>query len=263
MAQYVLVFLSEKGGVGKTTLAALIAAAAARDGLDVTCADLDPRATLTVAMQADTLHDAGMSMDAILAEEEPYGWGDQLRVPTSWMDNLRIIPAERSLANREKNPADHAEHRLARAVEDMPTDVLIVDTPARTSGVLLLSALALPDAHVIYACTPDQDGMEGIAQGWRTVEAAQKYTNASLSMLGIGLTRYDHRTVEARRVKAELEEIYDGLLLDPPLPERVIVREARAACDWVGNYEAGTVVADAAHALWTGIRGKIDQKRGK
>src|ERR1700761_2282849 len=106
-----VVVLSAKGGVGKTTTTALLAMAAAQAGLQVTAVDLDPRATLTKVLGAQ--HKPGYSVDAILAaEDDPTGWGAQLRVPSSWHERLQVLPAERNLGNREKGSPDHAERRL-------------------------------------------------------------------------------------------------------------------------------------------------------
>jgi chromosome partitioning protein len=252
--------VSEKGGVAKTTLAALLAMAAAQAGRTVTAADLDPRATLTTLLGAN--FKPGYSVDAILAADDPKGWAAQLQVPSTWHERLRVLPSERSLGNREKAPADHAEHRLADACRGLDADLLIVDTPPRPGGVLLLSGLALPAASVLYASTLDQDGLEGIAQGWRTVEAAKRFTNPDLTTLGIAISRADYRMVDARRCREELWSIYGAdMLLMPMIPERVIVREARAACDWVGNYPAGVEIAELAGMLWTHIEQRLRRMR--
>jgi chromosome partitioning protein len=250
-----LVVYSEKGGVGKTTLTALMAMAAATAGLNVAAVDMDPRATLTEVMRAEFA--PGMTVDAILAAEDPEGWAAELLVPSAWHPRLRVLPSERSLGNREGARVDHAEHRLATALTGVDADLVIVDTPPRPGGVLVLSALAVPGARVLYSATPDQDGLDGIAQGHKTVEAARKWTNPKLDVLGIAITRVDERTVDARRCLDEARTIYDGLVLEPVLPERVIVREARAACDWPGNYERGAELAKLTDDLWTNVRGRL------
>lgn len=255
-----LVLTSEKGGVAKSTVAALIAAAAARRGVSVTAVDLDPRATLTGLMRAEFR--PGYSVDAILAAEDPTGWAGELRVPCGWdgFGGLSLLPSERSLGNRERAREDHAEHRLGRSLQGLDADLVVVDTPPRAGGVLVLSALALPDARVIYATTPDQDGLDGIAQGWATVGQAREYLNAGLRALGIAVSRVDERLVDARRCLRELGEIYGDLVLSPVLPERVAVREARAAADWVGHYTTGAEIAARADQLWQSISGRLEQK---
>src|SRR5579863_6344739 len=135
----VIVVYSEKGGVGKTFFSLMLGMAAARSGLAVAAVDLDPRATLTEVAGAEFR--AGMSTDAILAADDPEGWAAELLVPSSWHPNLRVLPSERSLGNRERAAADHAEHRLASSLAGLAADVVIVDTPPRPGGVLVLSAL--------------------------------------------------------------------------------------------------------------------------
>lgn len=257
-----LAVMSEKGGVCKTTIAALLAMAAARDGLTVTAVDLDPRATLTKLLGAAP-KERGLSVDAIIGADrgdDLAGWGEQLRVPSSWHESLYVLPAERSLGNRERGADEFAERRLAAALDGMPGELVIVDTPPRPGGVLILSALALPNAGVLYAATLDQDGLDGVAEAWRTVSTAGRYMHSDLWTVGIALARADYRLVDARRCREEFVSSYGReLVLSPALAERVIVREARAADDWVGNYAGGQEVAAQAHDLWEAIRQRLDQ----
>jgi chromosome partitioning protein len=256
-----LAVLSEKGGVCKTTLAALLAMAAARDGLTVTAVDLDPRATLTKLLGAEP-KDRGLSVDAIIGADrgdDLTGWGEQLRVASTWHDSLYVLPAERSLGNREKGADDLAERRLAAALDGMPGELVIIDTPPRPGGVLILSALALPRAGVLYAATLDQDGLDGIAEAWRTVATAERYMHSDLWTVGIALSRANLQLVDGRRCRDELVDAYGAeMVLSPAIAERVIVREARAAGDWVGNYAGGHEVAEQAHQLWETVRHRLD-----
>lgn len=253
-----LVLHSEKGGCGKTTLAALLAMAAVRDGRRVTTVDLDPRATLTRLLGVE--FEPGYSTDAILAAENPTRWGRQLRVPSPWApERLFCIPAERGLGNREQHPDSDGENRLAQALKGLPGDLTIVDTPPRPGGHLVRIALALPRARVVWAATPDQDGLDGIANSWATLEHIRATSNRTAAALGIAVTRYDARTTDARRSALDMARIYDGLVLAPSLPERVIVRDARAADEWAGRYSAD--IRDAADQLWVQLRGRLADPR--
>jgi chromosome partitioning protein len=242
---------SGKGGVAKTTLTALLAMAAARRGRRVTAVDLDPRATLTKLLGAADKFKPGFSSDAILAATDPSGWAAELRVPSTWHENLGVLPAERSLGNREKGSDDYAEHRLAMSLKGLETDLVIVDTPPRPGGLLIQSALHLEDVRVLYAATPDQDGLDGVAEGWETVDKAKTHGNPSLETIGVALSRVNEQLVDVRRCRDELLEIYGDLVLRPFIPERVMVREARAACEWVGHYE--DVVSTAVDMLWQAL----------
>lgn len=257
-----LVVMSEKGGVCKTTLSALLAMAAARAGLIVTVVDLDPRATLTKVLGA-VPKERGLSVDAIIGadrSDDVTGWGEQLRVPSTWHENLYVLPAERALGNREKGADDFAERRLAEALDGMPGELVIVDTPPRPGGTLIKSAVRLPRAGVLYATTLDQDGLDGVAEAWRTVSIAEDFNKVGVWTVGIAISRADYRLVDARRCREELVSTYGAdLVLSPALADRVIVREARAADDWVGNYAGGQETAAQANDLWEVIRQRLDQ----
>ena len=248
MTQVVMVY-SESGGVSKTTTSvSLSAIKASQSDEEVLSIDLDPRAAATKWFGVEPAED-GLHVGAILADENPEGWADDLAVISPWFPNLRIVPSGRSVSNREADRADHAELRLKAALEGTRAKLVIIDCPNRQGGPLTLAALNAADT-VVYAATATGDGVDGVAGARRTVDQFR----LSRKRLGVPTTINEagivvggvRETIMSRPATASVDELRDtGLLLTPLIPERAIVPEVRLAGEWYGNYKKGAPVLKA------------------
>ena len=158
-----LMVYSESGGVTKTTTAVSLAMVAAAEGRRVVLVDLDPRAASTKWFGVEPSAE-GMHVGAILGDENPEGWAEDLAVPSGWHPNLRVIPSARNVSNREADRADHAELRLKISLTGLQADVVVIDCPNRQGGPLTLSALNAADT-VVYAATATSDGIDAGGRG--------------------------------------------------------------------------------------------------
>lgn len=134
---------SRKGGVGKTTVTANVAAALASSGYRVTAVDLDPQGNLTEALTG--------------AKEHPHCVVDLLRDPATPvavpgpLPGLRVYPSGLGALDEaaESIAADPAGPRrlataLRQATHHEPTDFVLIDTPP-SFNVLVMVALAWAD----------------------------------------------------------------------------------------------------------------------
>jgi cellulose biosynthesis protein BcsQ len=127
---------------------------------------------------------------------------------------------------------------------------VIIDSPNRQGGPLIQNALNAAD-QVVYAGKLDEDGLDGV-DGARTSVSRFKESRRMLGAsdtlteagIVVGSVRDTIMSRDARRVRDIFATDYDGLLLSPMIPERVVVREARAAGDFYGWYPAGEWVYD-------------------
>jgi chromosome partitioning protein len=255
MTQTLAVY-SEAGGATKTTTAVSIAVEAARAGLSVTLIDLDPRGATTKWCRIEPV-EPGLHVGAILAAEDPTGWAEDMAVASPWAPTLRVIPSSREVSLREKESADHAEMRLKMSLDGISSDLVVLDSPNRQGGPLILNMLTAADT-VVYAGKLDEDGLDGVDGAVTTINKfkrarAQLGVPDTLTVGGIVVGAYED-TVTSRDSKSALtvlDDTYPGQVLRPLVPRRVMVREARAGGVYYGDYRKGIVVAEAYREIAT------------
>jgi len=245
---------SEAGGVTKTTTAVSLAMVAALSGFKTTLIDLDPRGAATKWIGSYP-EESWQHVGAILADENPEGWAEDLAIDSGWDDNLRIIPSSRSLSNRERDYEDHAELRLATALEGHTAKIRIIDCPNRQGGTLTQNALAASD-KVIYAATANQDGIDGVEGAQESVAKFRKSREAigapcRLSEAGIVVGAVKETVMTKVSVKA-LERLREtGLVLTPIIPNRTIVDQSRMTGEWYGKFDKGEPVFAAYQQIFS------------
>jgi len=243
-----LMVYSESGGVTKTTTAVSIAAIAASQGRRTVLVDLDPRAASTKWLDV-TPAEEGLHVGAILGDENPEGWAEDLAIQSSWFPELRIVPSARNVSNREADRADHAELRLRTSLEGLNADLVVIDCPNRQGGPLTLSALNAADT-ILYASSASGDGVDGVAGARRTVEqfrASRHRIGAPANLTEAGIVCGGVReTIMSRAATASIDDLRDtGMLLVPLVPDRAIVQEVRLVGEWYGKYRKGAPVLNA------------------
>lgn len=247
MPTQVLAVYSESGGVTKTTTAVSFAMAAAREGKAVLLADLDPRGATTKWIGAVPV-EPGLHIGAILGNPDPNGWANELAVPSGadWSQNLRVIPSDREVANREKGVDDHADVRLLLALKDVAADLVILDCPNRQGGLITQNALTAA-TDIVYASKPNEDGLDGVDGAVLTVRRFKAHRQAlgqqaRLNEAGIvvgAAVKGAVWTRDARRAIEELKAGYPDMVLEPYVPDLVTVLESRAAGRFYGDFDGG------------------------
>lgn len=247
-----LMAYSESGGASKTTTAVSLAATAAATGKRVLLIDLDPRAAATkwlgITPQEDWQH-----VGAILGDENPEGWANDLSIQSDWMPTLRVIPSARSVSNREADRADHAELRLRTSLIGVEADLVVLDCPNRQGGPLTLAALNASDT-VVYAATATTDGVDGVEGARRSVQhfkRSRELIGAPVDLVEAGIiVGAVQETIMSRIAAASIDQLRDtGMLLTPLVPHRTIVQEMRLTQEWYGSYRKGAPVVEAYKEL--------------
>ena len=217
-----LTVCNQKGGVGKTTVALLLADAAARAGMHVLLVDVDPQANATSVALPDRA-DAPTLADVL---GDPRG-RELPEVVRSGRWGFEVAPSSVALASKERNRRTADEHDLRRLLAGVGDayDLAVVDTPP-SLGVLTVNARVAADEYLVVA-DPTRFALDGIAGVMETAEVVRTYFSARLAMAGIVVNLVDS-TLESRRRLAELRAAYDGGVLEPTIPRRVIVKEALA-----------------------------------
>lgn len=218
----IITVTNQKGGAGKTTTAAMLAAGLILKGYKPLMVDLDAQCNLSFTVGART---DGATILGVLEQEVP---AVQAIQHTASGD---IIPASRSLAGADAFiTGTGQEYKLKEALESVSGlyDFIIIDTPPAL-GVLTVNALTASDT-VIMPAQAEIYSLQGIEQLSETMKPVKKYCNPNLHIAGILLSRYNPRSVLSREVADLAEQLAAKLetkVFKTTIRESVTIKEAQ------------------------------------
>ena len=194
--------LNQKGGVGKTTTVANIAAALASVGSRVVAIDLDPQAHLTIHLGLEPqIVEAGSYK--VLTQSAKFEEQIMLVRPNLWLlpANINLVGAESELVS-----VVGRETILREALEssDDKFDYCLIDC-APSLGLLTLNALAAAE-EVLIPLQPHFLALQGFGQLLQTVDLVNKRINPNLKVKGILLCMFDSRASLPNEVKADIAQ---------------------------------------------------------
>lgn len=216
---HVLTITNHKGGVGKTTSTASIAAAMHAEGVKVLMIDMDPQANLS---QSFGIADPESSIYHALK-------GDGLS-PYTIRPGLDIVPASLELAGAETElSGETGREYIFRDLIDPARglyDVILIDTPP-SLGLLTVNALTASD-YVFIPMQAEFLAMQGLTKLHDILDKIRKRLNRELKLGGIFITRLNPRKVLSRDVMDAIGRHYGGHLLHTSIPDNVALAEAPA-----------------------------------
>jgi chromosome partitioning protein len=213
----------EKGGVGKTTTAKELAAAAAHLGRRVLAVDVDPQWALTrqLGVQVNT-------------DQAPFSTADVLAGRMSAADarvrhdeGFDVLPASRDLRGIDLALVAEVarETRLGVALEGLADeyDLIIIDTPPNL-GMLTVNALVPADVIVAPVAADDEGAVQGVAELRGTIAKLGPLRNGTTPDLWAIITRWDGRMRMTTVVEDSVTAL--GLEIHARIPARVAVKHA-------------------------------------
>ena len=216
-----IVFVNQKGGVGKTTSAINIGAYIALAGKKVVLVDFDSQGNMSSGV--------GVSQDKPTIYELLAGQIDAKdAVKHTGIENLDAISASLDLSGAaiELVDQENREFFLKNALEPLRAsyDYIMIDCPP-SLGILTLNGLAAADT-VLVPMQCEYFALEGITLLLQTVEKVQKEINPSLTIGGIFFTMYDSRTRLAQDVVMQVKSYFKEVVFNTIIPRNVRLSEA-------------------------------------
>lgn len=215
--------LSQKGGVGKSTVALNLAVAFAQRGYVTCLADLDPQGAIGLSLRGGTKKPSGVI--GMMSADAPY---QEARIETR-MPNLHLLPTG------EIDPSEleavttmwSDEAAIRRMLESAApeVDVMILDTPAGIVGPSRAAAHATGRVLVPLQCEAlslrTVPAVLGVIAAWRAA-------GHDVSVLGLLLTMSGFRDETALSVLEEAWSLYPGLTLETHIPRDAAFQKASA-----------------------------------
>jgi chromosome partitioning protein len=207
--------ITQKGGVGKTSITENIGVGLALNGRRVLLVDFDPQSTLSDCLgnDADDL-DLPSIYDVMEGEinDRPV---DPETVIVHSAEGVDLIPSSIALSGTEMElfNAMCRERMLAsfleRIKEQYDYDYIFIDC-GPSLGLLNINALAASDS-VIIPMEPSFKSVKGMKQLMTSIERIRKKINPDLMIDGIVFNKVNKRANNHRNIMAQIREEYENV----------------------------------------------------
>ncbi len=195
----VVTITNQKGGVGKTTTAQILANGLAHLKNRVLVIDLDSQVNLTFASGLNP-NEAGTDIYTLFR-----GKASSLQAVQKSPLGFDIIPGSVNLAgaDMEFSKPDMLKTILEPLKEKY--DYCVIDTPS-AFGIMVINALTASD-KVIVPMGIDVFSLQGFSLLQNLIDQTRKRSNPDLKIDGLLLVKYDPRVIIDKSLKEGIEEI--------------------------------------------------------
>jgi chromosome partitioning protein len=249
----IVAFFNQKGGTAKTTSTLNVAAALAERGRRVLALDLDPQASLTMAIGVDVAALATSVYDLLIEEDLEL---DRVAVPTT-IPGVRLVPSHPDLAAAELELINVLErerqldYRL-RGADLSAYDYVLIDSPPALN--ILSINILVATRELIVPIEPHPLSLMVLRRLFETLGRIRRL-NPELRVLGFLPTKVHHSSRLASDMLATLGEQFPDLALLPSIPLSVRGAESAAERTSVLQYMPRSSIAAAYREVGTWIEG--------
>lgn len=239
-----VVFVNQKGGVGKTTSAVNIGAYFAEAGKKTLLIDFDPQGNMSSGVGLErgqfTIYDSLADKISI----------EKIIKPTI-VENLYAIPADINLSGATVELVDQENREfylksIIAPIKDL-FDYILIDCPP-SLGILTLNGLAAAD-EVFIPLQCEYFALEGLTLLLQTVKKVQEKLNPGLKIGGIFFTMYDSRTKLAQEVVQQVSSYFKDRVCSTIIPRNVRLSEAPSHGLPICKYDASCIGARSYQKL--------------
>lgn len=255
----ILTLAAEKGGVGKSTVAANVAAGLAADGFRTLLIDLDPQGTASGAW-LDTRPGECSSAQYLVRTSDDFGITDGW-VSTPGIKRLHVVPADHSaLVARgramitELNAVLILRNRLAamdKATGGQYADVVVIDTAGTDPEDPLVASALIAADFVLPVLIPEPAQLDGVARVLRATHrfVQDEVTHATVLPPLVNALPHANQGRKAAKVAEGLLAAANVPLMKTRIHSWADVRMAQAEHVPVIKYAKKSRAADEYRAL--------------
>lgn len=223
-----------KGGVGKSSTAAVLASGLAERGYKVLMIDSDPQTNLTMCFLPEQEDDA-LSLYYIYAEGKKIG-----DVKVAVKDRLDLLIGDFALCNADMQFLKAGRLKmLDKALKNLEEkfDFVVIDTPPNL-GVLSLNAFIASD-FIIVPMAADSFSLKGVRLLKQALDDVAEELDRRIEVAGILLTKYNCRTNVSKLLENSLHsaaELLDTKVFESRIRQAVVVQESQLARENLLSY---------------------------
>lgn len=239
----IVAFFNQKGGTAKTTSTLNVGAALAERGRSVLAIDLDPQASLTMALGVDVSEQL-LSVYDLLSDED---LTLQEVIRPTHISGLDLVPSHPDLAAAELELLNvlERERRLddkLRGAQPIPYDYVLIDSPPALN-ILSINILVASD-ELIIPIEPHPLSLMVLRRLFETLRRIKRL-NPELNLVGFLPTKVHHSSRLAADMIDTLREQFPDVPLLPLIPLSVKSAESIAEHTSILQYMPRSPLSDA------------------